>query len=407
MQLFARLVALALCALLVATAPPQKRKKGEPDPDYHIDPYTENDEAALAAAGYVNSGSFHFAAGLSTKDVDDFLAGPQVRWVETAHFRIGSSLPEYTPGRGDKHEKAKLKEELARLKQLLPDVSTRARKLDPWLRVHLFALRAEELYANVQRVLGVDEHSFPTRKGLKVNGKYMGEGPYLGMQSKFNLLFFEKASSVGRCRSQFAQSEDDNLFSHLFPQDGTFLFAVSAENPGMESDTNMHCTLTYVMGMNMLDAFRFYRHRVPAWMSSGMGHWLARNIDPARNYFTQDRIFERKDDDVWDWPPRVRARAEHEYFPTFEKMLAWKDAYTMEYNQHMMAWSRVDFLMQTAPEGFATWFRIIKEPFPGGPPEPKLMRERETQALQAAWGFDHAGFDRAWSAWTVANYPKK
>jgi len=405
------LIGITLCAVLLgattgALQDKRSAKQAAKEPPT-LDPYTEEDATAMEAAGYERFGNFNFAAAHTTEDIDTTLAGPWMRWVETKHFRIGSSLPEYTPTRGDRSEKTKLKAELKRLHERIPNVPTKLKKLDPWLRLHLFAQRAEELYAELESLLGVDEHSFPTRPGLKVDGKYMGEGPHLGMRSKFNLLLFEKMSSVGRYKQQFAGLEGDNLFSHLFHTDGTLLFAISQEHPSMDSDTTLHCTVTYVLTMNMLNGFKNYRHFVPAWMSSGLGHWFARRVDPSRNYFTQERLFDEQDENIWNWGPKVRARVGHEYYPSFEELLAWPDPYSMKYNQHMLAWSRVDYLVNERRDGLALWLDLVKTPFGNRVPTHAELKARQLEAMQEAWELDPTSFDEAWSTWAAKHYPRK
>ncbi|MCH8311153.1 MAG: hypothetical protein IIB17_11750, partial [Chloroflexi bacterium] len=275
--------------------------------------------------------------GILTADIDEALGGARIRWVETAHFRIGSSPGEYTIDTGSRTEKAKIKQELKRLKQRLPDIPTKARKLDPWLRLHLYAMRAEDIYLEISELLGVDDGSFPAVPGQTMDGRYMGEGPYLGMKSKFTLLFFDKESSLGRYRSAFMGGEGDQPIRYLFPRDGTLLFGIATENDGMASDTSMHCLFVYSMTMNLLNGYRSYRHSLPSWLNSGIGHWYARRIDPTRNYFTQDRVFSSDDKNIWHWGPKVRARVGHDYYPTFVQLMDFPDIMSMKYIEPMFA----------------------------------------------------------------------
>lgn len=402
------LLFLALC-LPLESLHAQKGDKDEDDEKPWLeDPYTENDKAIQEAAGYVDYERFHWGDNHSTADVEEAIGGARIRWVETKHFRIGSSLGTYTVDKGSKTEKAKIKAELARLREYLPNVPKKASKLDPWLRLHLYAMRAEELYAEISELLGVTEDSFPTGPGQLKDYRYMGEGPYLGMKSKFTLLFFEKESSLGRYRASFMNSQGDKPIRHMFPKDGSLLFGVATENEGMTSDTTMHCLFTYSLTMNLLNGYRYYRHALPEWMTTGLGHWYARKIDPTKNYYTEDRLFSTDDKNIWKWGPKVRARIGHEYFDSFTKVMAYPDAENKKPSQHMMAWSRVDYLMEEHREGFAKWVDMLKEPYPKGEVQtPESLQERQLAGIQEAIGMDAAAFDEAWAEWGAKFYPKK
>ena len=403
---------LLLLALFVCVSPlaaqKGKKDKDEKDKEYLEDPYTENDEAAMQKAGYVATGRFHWGDGHGTADIDESLGGADIVWLETAHFRYGFALPSYVIDKSSKVEKVKIKAELARLDKILPNIKIKAKKLDPWLRVHLYTMRAEDLYTEISRLIGVTEEDFPTGPGQMKNGRYMGEGPYLGMQGKFNLMFMAKESSLGRYSSGFLKNESSEPIRHMFPRDGALLFAVAAENDGMHKDTSMHCMFVYSVTMNLLNGYRYYRHALPEWMVVGLAHCMARPIDPTRNYYTRDRLFGKDDKNIWDWGPKIHARVSHDYFPSFLKVAVFPDPENMKPSEHMMAWSRVDFLMYTNPEGFKTWINIMKDPFKDGVAiTPEMMMERQIDALQKAWGMTPEEFDTQWAAWALKHYPKK
>ncbi len=385
-----------------------KPDKGEEVVLWENDPYTHNDTELLARLGYVKTGRFHWADNHSTKDIEEALGGVRMRWLETKHFRLGCSLPSYTIDTGSRTEKTKIQAELKRLKEFFPKLSTKSRKLDPWLRLHLYAMRAEDLYQQIESLLQVDDADFPSGPGIKLNGRYMGEGPYLGMKSKFTILLFEKESSLGRYRAAFMGTQGDKPIRHMFPFDGTLLFGVAAENEGMFADTTMHCLFTYSLSMNLLNGFRYYRHRLPEWVNVGLGHWYARQIDPTRNYFTEDRLFGSDDKNIWKWGPKVRARVGHDYYPSFEKIMNYANAESMKYSEHMLAWSRIDFLMAQKREGFALWFDLLKEPYPNGVvPSAESLKQCQVDALAQAWQLSPSTFDREWAAWCLQHYPKK
>lgn len=400
---------LPLFALLLA-APAVAQDKDDDKDKYKFreDPYTE-EEGAWEAAGYFGKDKFDWGDGHSTVDIDAALGGAQVVWLETEHFKIGVSLGLYTIDVNSKEEKAKIREELKELRKILPEVPAKPKKLDRWLQAHLWAMRLEAQYDQIEELLGVTPEMFPTGPGQTVDGKYMGEGPYLGMKSKFLVLLFDKESAVGRYRQRFMNQSDAMPIRHLWPSTGSMLFACARENPGLQSDTTMHCMTSFALTMNLVNAYKFYTHELPAWLPTGLAHWYARQINEKRNYFTEDKIFAETDKDVWNWGPRVRARVDHEYFPTMAKMFEYTDPISMKYIEHMMAWSRVDYLMATNPEGLSKFIDLMTGRLAGK--GVTITREvvlaKQPEAFTEAFGITTAEQDEAWAEWVMKNYKKR
>src|SRR5262245_20697831 len=164
--------------------------QGEIKPFPKVDPYTKDDPGAKEKAGYASYGPFRFGDDHTTSQIETTLGGIPLIWVETEHFKLGSALPEHALT-GDAAESKKLKKELERLAERLPDVKVKVKKLDPWLRLHLFAQRLEDLYAGFLTRFRLAESDFPTAPpdaSKKQAGGYMGEGRYLGMPAKFTVL---------------------------------------------------------------------------------------------------------------------------------------------------------------------------------------------------------------------------
>src|SRR5262245_14144841 len=150
-----------------------------------VDPYTRGEEAALAKLGYVQYGPFVLYDQVRTEQVEEALGQVAFLWLETAHFKIGSNLRTYKQV-GDVREDDKLEAELKRLKKRLPYFAQLPRnKLDPWVRLHLFAQRLEEQYAEFQQRFGLSDGPAAARGK---DGFEPGTGPYLGMDQKHVVL---------------------------------------------------------------------------------------------------------------------------------------------------------------------------------------------------------------------------
>lgn len=392
-------------ALLLAVS-----ASGQEQPTRKPDPYTQGDREKLVAAGYGPLQRFSWGDDHGTSDIEATLGGEALRWLETEHFRIGSSLPAYRIPR-DKEQQKKLRQELTRLAERLPLVDPKTKKLDPWLRLHLFAQRIEALYGEFEERLGVDDGSFPEAPGQLVDGRYMGEGPYFGLPGRFTVLLLEKESSLGRYNRRFLSSATDSPRRHYFPGQGSLLLVTASEcaDGSLADDTALHCHVAFNLSQNLLVGYRFYTHNLPLWWQEGLAHWIARRISPRHsNASTRDaeNLDMRK---AWDWAPKVRARVGHDYYPKAEEMLRWTDIDAMDFADHMMAWSRVDYLMSLGDERFAAFVDGMSGPLvePGQPLTPQILLEQQEVALNEAWGLDAGEFDAAWAAWVEKTYPKR
>ncbi len=373
--------------------------------DDEVDPYSKGDPELLAAAGYLSLGPFPWADGVDTEDVDAILGDVTMRWVETPHFRIGSSLPAY---RVPNAEKDGVREELKALKQLLPKVNVRTKRLDPWLRLHLYALRLERLHAELCELLGVDDDDFvPATEG----GKYMGEGPCLGMPGKPTVLLFEKSSSLGRYRVRFTDQTVDAAVRRLFYDPPSMTFATSIETgKGLfDEDVSLHCHVVFNVTHNLVNSFKYFAYKLPVWVPEGISHWFRRRVDPVWNQFTAVKDNDGPGKAEQDWAVRVRARVGHEYFPAAEELMNWMDYDDLSVVDHMMIWSRIDFLIDQGPDRFARFMDVLKD-HPGtvdGLFSVEQVQARQVQALGAAYQLEPDVFDVQWAAWVEATYPKK
>ena len=135
--------AVGLCGLLALLAHPAVAQ--DKDEEREKDPWTKNVPAAMEAAGILRFGNFAWGDGHGTSAIEETLGDMNLLWAETPHFRIASTLGEYSIPNGDRRQKKKLREELEELALILPNLNPRKiRKLDPWLRLHLWATRLED-----------------------------------------------------------------------------------------------------------------------------------------------------------------------------------------------------------------------------------------------------------------------
>jgi hypothetical protein len=381
-------------ALLAALLPAQR-----PAGDAHEDPYTRNDPELLAAAGYVSLGPLHFAGRQDTPQIDHVL-GEDVRmvWIETAHFQIGCALVPYPIARQEWDEKGKIHAELARLKTKLPRVDAKAPRLDRWLRAHLFAQRAEELYADLAQRLGA--HEAPP-----------GPGPYLGQSGKYAILLVDKASTFGTYWRTYVGNDPGTPLRYNFPDEGCLFYGGATEHSQGEhrTDTAAHCHLVFNLVHNLLDGYRSYTHALPIWWSDGLAHWYVRRINPRFVLTSDPRVYDIDPKRAWTWATRVRQRVKFDHFPPADELLRWDDPTRLSFIDHMMVWSRVDYVLSLGDGGVRRYMDLMKGPIAGANVIPTRTQvfERQERALREAWELDAAAFDEHWKKYVLTEYRQR
>ena len=407
-----RFTVITLAAALAGLLPTQDlaAQRGKKAKDaWKLDPYTEGKDEALEKAGYVSLGPFIWGDDHDTLQIEHVL-GDQVKllWVETAHFRIGSTLPPYKIPR-EKTERTKLKKELLRLKKKLPKIKTSAKELDRWTRLHLFAQRLEETYQQISELLGVTTDDFPKTRGERVNDRYMGEGPYLGQQEKYTVLLFEKKTTCGHYLRNFLKMDHASAMRHNFVRTGSLLYVTSTEfaEETLKIDTALHCEAAFNAVHSLLDGYRYYWHNMPHWFRQGLAHCYLRDISPKYNVYNEATRYDNQPEKLWNWPPRVHARAKFDHFPRAEEILQWADTDEKKLTDSMMLWSRVDYLRSLGDDGLRDYIHQMSEPF-GGTTQPTAaqIHERQLSVMKDVWDLEPASYDAAWRKWVLRNYPK-
>ena len=395
--------------LCVTLLPAQSRKKD--DASWRKDPYTQDKEELMQAAGYISKGPFPWGDKHDSAQIEHVL-GKEVKllWLETAHFRIGCSLTPFKIPK-DREEKEHLLAELAELRKILPRIPKRPKMIDRWLRMHLFARRFENTYADFCKRLGVTDSDFPPKALARSDERQMGMGPYLGQPDKYTVLMFAKKSSCGHYTKTFLDQITENAIRHNFSDRGSLSYITCAEfaEGGLTNDSALHCEAVFNIVHGLIDGFRYYTHNAPHWFRQGLAHWYLRRVNPKHNVYGEYKRFDADPKMLWNWAPRVRARARYDHFPRAAEMLTWRWEDEKTLVDSMMVWSRVDYLMSLGDEPFAKFLTLMKGPIPmvGLMPTKQEILTRQTFALEQAWGLDAQSFDERWKAWVIAEYPKK
>jgi len=403
------LLAAGLCAAPLAAQ--HRRDK------WKVDPYTKNDPAKMTAAGYLNYGPFEFgsvgADAVSSKDVADTLEYVNVIWMETRHFRIGVQLPQWSVPT-EAATKKKLRAELTELKKVLPKINPKTRKLDPWLRAHLTAFRLEKLYAETMALFGVTDESFPQDPEKVLIGPkdtYMGYGPYLGMRDKYLVLVTEKEATHRQYLKKFVGRDSKFPQRWHFTDASSLLFACPTESDDfpLKHDTALHCALAFNVSQNLLDGFRYYAYDIPVWIKEGFGHWNSRRIDGKWPSFDQNEgsVADMRRLDKWKPYAKGLLNKKGKWAP-FPTVAGWRDFGAITFNDHVMVFSRMDYLMSLGPAKWQAFLRTVKGRVDDQwRPDQRDLVGATREGLKSAYGLTFLNFDDRWKAWVKATYPSR
>jgi hypothetical protein len=363
------------------------------------DPYTGGDSKQMAAAGVVAYAPLPWSGDVTTAEIDNVLGPGRVLWLETAHCRVGCGL-RATPLPAAAAKRRYYQDALHRLAGKLPHVDERPKTVDPWLHLHLFAQQAEELYEDLHRRIGIDDSEF--------TGGQPPHGKYLGLPDKFLLLVLQRKSDLARYLGRYCGVQGDRSYRCCMAKPGQVVVAVALEGPENMDTTGLSCWVAYSLVHAFLDGYRGFDHDLPTWLIEGLAHWYERTV-PSE--FINATV---KKEDAVDplkqhlWPERVHRWAQHDgNWLRWNQLVALTDDEQFGYREHLMAWSRVDYLMAQNEAKVGDFVRELKHL----PPPWKETRAQQLQAVQPAmlqrlFGCDAAAFDENWRRWVLKTYGK-
>lgn len=394
-----RPIVRVLLGLALLLSPARAQEDSRTEPFEAVDPYTRGERAGLDAAGYVSLGPFPWCEGVTTDEIERESGLDRILWVETEHFRIGSTLAAYKVP-GDRIEKKRLDEELAAIRATFPDAKVPAAKLDPWLRLHLYARRLEQVHAEFLRAFGLSDAEFgdPRPDGPPT----LAPGPHLGMDMKFTVLLTERRSTLARCVRFLVQTDATDPSRVRLPGQSLF-FGLSAETVrtwGYETDAAVHAQVAANVALNLLEGFRGMRAMPPFWFEYGYSHVASRAVDERYTLYARGTL--RDGADSWKWEPRVAGLVGNDFAPTWKDLAAEKRFEDMSGQDHLVAWSKVTWMLQTfGPDRMRQYLMAVTDPLPRKDEldQAAFVRERELGALVEISGQSLPDLEATWRRW--------
>ena len=392
------LLALSALAPLVG-APGQKQKKDPGDPASCT--FCHNDPLLLKAAGLVSHGPFAFGK-YDSKNAEELLPEVDFRWIETEHFRIGSGLGPYKVKLEDKK---KILSELTRMKEAFPDIKAETQILDPWMRAHLYAQRCEDVYKRFVELFRLQDKKFKGDPDAPKDAVYRGEGVYLGMKDKYEVLMLPSENShytflVSNSGLPIRKSQRWHFIAR-----GVISIMCHTEQGRLRTDPAMHGHIAFNLAHNLLDGMNHYGYDTPVWYHEGIAHWFEREIDPSYNSFDSGEGASGDTTSKADWKPEVLKLIAADKAPRLAELMSLPSYAELRLPHHFVTWSMADFLIQTKPAEFAKFVWEMKQ----NVDEKKLptgakLAEWHRKVVKDCFGWNYQEFDDAWKAWAKEAY---
>ena len=386
-----------LGSLLIGQDKPLVKDEDEVSKVAARDPYTDGDEAAKKAAGVVSHAPFPWADGHRTTDIDKVLGENRILWLETAHFRFAFTLRSATwPDESDARKA--LQDEVKALKKKLPKVPEKPKRLDPWLRLHLYAQRCEDAYARFHALLGTRDADF-------------GAGQqFLGLPDKYLVMVFQKRSDMARYMDKFCSQKADDSLRYFHDKTRQPVLCVAVEAFEGLDEPGIHGHVLHGVWHLLLGGHGGYPFEMPPWLADGIAHWHTHTL-PGDFLNVQIKDDEAVADDKRnEWDIKVRRRVQHETLMIpFATMAQWSDPAGMGYHGVIQSWSRIDYLMRLDPKLVGKVLRELKATPPADDyaSATASARTQASELVLKALGCDAATFDRRWREWVLKTYPKR
>jgi glutaredoxin len=380
---------LALAVLLLGAVPPQKRAKDG------VCPYCKDDPELLARAGLVSHGPIDIGPEGGSEGVAERLAVSDWLFLESEHLRWGSSLASETVKAKDRE---RLEAELDELRELFPDIPVKLKRLDPYLRLHLFAARGERFYARFQELLRVTDADFPEQR--QNEGPYMGNGRFLGEKDKFEVLLH-----VNRATHQLFTSDHmgvtvtDSLRWHFQGLHKMFA-SIPAVDSDLRYDRALYPHTVHNLSHLFLCAYKHFSYDPPIWLDEGLAHAMEHEVDPRSHTSDGEEGSMPDNKGPADWDKELAGLRRKGDVTSFAELLHVQSFAQMEQDMHVSAYGLVQFLIEEHGEPFAAFLGAVKGQLDErGYPDGSDLRGLQRAALKEHFGWTPAELDEAFGAW--------
>jgi hypothetical protein len=389
-----RWIAAAAAAALLAPSSGAAQGRSK---DAETCPWCKDDPALMQAAGVLSHGPIAIGPE-GSQTLAAKLVGPAWRFAETAHLRFASSLADEAI---DMKDRARVEAELARLREALPSIPMKLKRLDPWLRLHLFAMKGEELYARFQRLLGVTDADFPEERTAE--GPFMGAGRYLGEKDKFEVVLHRARATHTLFTGDFSGIRVTDSLRWHFPGQHKLLASVPAEDSDLREDRWLWPHVAHNLSHLFFCGYKHFSYDPPIWLDEGLALAIEKEAEPASTTREGEEGSERYGGGPSDWNEAARKLVARGKAPRLAELMSAKGFSELDDDANVAAWSIVRFLLDEHGEAFARFLGGIKGQLDAaGYPSGADLGDLQRRLLRELWGWSPADLDAAWTAWVLA-----
>jgi hypothetical protein len=385
----------------------------------------DNNPERMQQAGVVGHGPYLFFT-TDSEEISEHIGNKNLMWVETKNFRFGAELKSWRiPVKDKKVYLAELTEFAKAFPHITPN---KVKTLDPWMRIHLMAWRAENAYHALMNMFGWEEDPFAQLPpedvfiGAVENGwgeilkqhwldgekrkpglpQWLGLGRYFGMPMKHEVLLLIKEKEIGTMKRDYIGlldahpqrwHNDWRPFGEN-PVSRSMWFGLATAPEKIKHDRHLHNAMLHNVIINLFDAYMLYLYEAPVWMRVGFGHYFTQINDPRYNMYDLDEGATEFSEDSKEWVKSIKsivAKKEVLGFVSLGKMRSYGD---INFNAHVESWSKIVFMYEYSKEKFAKWVLILKN-------NPNLTANLDAQrvALKEAYGWSFMQADEEWATW--------
>lgn len=282
-----------------------------------------------------------------------------------------------------------LEQELAELGDVFPEVSDKTVAVNDHQRAHLYIIRAHRLLRDFLWTVGTTESA--------IRSTYPHLGPHLGMNNKQEIYVFPRQREYVRFSNRYiGRSSADGQCWHMF-HDRCMIFAMHAQG---YPDPQVQNFFLHRLQHNLLDAYRMYSFKLPAWLQMGMGHWVERRESLQYNSFcfsegTIPQVLFRT-----RWEPRVKKMVMKDDVQPFVSLCSHEEYGNFPIEYHMICYSWVCYLWRLGPEKMKVFINALK-----AKADTETLYQAQVRGFRMAYGISPLQFDEGWREWVKATYP--
>lgn len=363
-------------------------------------PWCKNDPVLMKKAGIVAHDKMPFGRK-TADDLRKFLTYATPRFIESNHFRIGSTLPGFSVPEKDSK---RYQEELARLSKLLPSVKPKEKNIDPWLQLHLMAMRCEERYERFLGIIQMKSSDFTVREFGK---PYHGEGIYLGMKEKFEVVLLRNQREfTDTLREQSGSTTKLTKRDH-FVERGALSVFIPCDGD-LKPDDQLWAHIAHNLGHNFVLGYKYFSYEPPKWFEEGMGHMFEKEVHDDFNSFDSEEAAVGEMTHARDWRQETLKIIDRGKAASLAELIQRKTLGDIGKEDHVIVWSKVCFMVEKFPDATAKFLdavrgRLNAEGFPDGANLTGIQRDVFKEHLKLTF----SEFDKEWEKWAKKTYVLK